>query len=76
MREEKIRIIPFHSVGNKNGILEAYFIEKLEIKRDGESEVIYQPMIAVTKDVISENERYQMILHPELIKQGGICSGF
>lgn len=76
LKEEKIRLIPFHSVGNKKGILEAYFIDKMEIRKDGEIDVINQPMIAITKDVISVNERYQMILHPELVKQGGICSGF
>ena len=68
LQEEKFRLIPFHSVGNEKGILEAYFIEKMEIRKDGEIILIKNPIIAITKDVISENEKYQMILHPELIK--------
>lgn len=70
-QEEKFRIVPFHSVGNEKGILEAYFIQEMEIRKAGEKIVIKNPIIAITKEVISENERYQMILHPELIRQGG-----
>ena len=40
----------------------------MEIRKDGEMILIKNPIIAITKDVISENEKYQMILHPELIK--------
>lgn len=76
LREEKFRLIPFHSVGKDRGILEAYFIEKIEIKHEGENRIIHQPIIAITKDTISANRNYQMILHPALLKQGGINSDF
>ena len=71
LQKEKFRIIPYHSVGNSRGILEAYFVERMEIKKDGEKLVIQNPLLAVTKEVISVNERYQMILHPTILKQGG-----
>ena len=67
MREENFRLIPFHSIGKDNGVLEAYFVEKLEVKREGENVIIQRPVIAFTKDVISTNGMYQMILHPEII---------
>lgn len=76
LREEKFRLIPFHSVGRDNGILEAYFIEKIEIKHEGENRIVHQPIIAITKDTISANKNYQMILHPSILKQGGINSDF
>lgn len=72
LQEEKFRLVPFYSVGNRKGILEAYFIEEMEIRGEGEVCRIKHPIIAVTKDLISVNKEYQMILHPELIKQGGM----
>ena len=76
LKEEKFRLIPFHSVGNDSGILEAYFIEKMEIENEGENKIIKHPIIAITKDTISANKNYQMILHPNILKQGGINSDF
>ena len=33
----------------------------------GENVVVQKPMIAITKDAVSVNGKYQMILHPEMI---------
>ena len=71
LKKEKFRMVPFHSIGKDRGILEAYFIEKMEIINEGENWVIFNPMIAITKDRISAGENYQMILHPALLEQGG-----
>ena len=71
LQKEKFRIIPYHSVGNPVGILEAYFVEGMVIKKDGEKLEIKNPLIAVTNEVISANKRYQMILHPTILEQGG-----
>ena len=76
LQREKIRVIPYHSVGNSAGILEAYFMEKMQIEKDGEKIELKNPLIAITKDVISVNEGYQMILHPIILKQGGKESDF
>lgn len=71
LKADKFRIVPFHSIGKEQGILEAYFIEKMEIIKEGENKVIFNPIIAITKDRISTGENYQMILHPALLEQGG-----
>ena len=54
--------------------MEAYFIEKMEIKIEGESKIVLNPIIAISKGKISANEKYQMILHPKILKHGGIDS--
>ena len=71
LKADKFRIVPFHSIGEEQGLLEAYFIEKMEIIKEGENRIIFNPMIAITKDKISTGENYQMILHPALLEQGG-----
>lgn len=76
LREERFRLIPFHSIGKEQGIMEAYFIDKMEIIHEGENRVIYNPIIAITKDRISAGKNYQMILHPALLEQGGRNNDF
>jgi len=71
LKADKFRVVPFHSIGKEQGILEAYFIEKMEIIKEGENRIIHNPMIAITKDRISAGENYQMILNPALLEQGG-----
>lgn len=71
LKQEKFRMVPFHSIGKERGLLEAYFIEKMEIISEGENRIIFNPIIAITKDRISAGESYQMILHPALLEQGG-----
>lgn len=75
LREERFRVVPFHSIGKEQGMMEAYFIDKMEIIHEGENRVIYNPIIAITKDRISAGKNYQMILHPALLEQGGIKNG-
>lgn len=76
LQEEKFRIIPYHSVGNANGLLKAYFIEKMEIEQQGEKVIVKNALLAITNDVISKNERYQMILHPKIVNRGGLKCDF
>ena len=72
LKEEKFRMVPFHSLGEERGMLEAYFIEKMEIRGKEGVRVIKNPIIAISKGNISANEKYQMILQPEILKYGGI----
>ena len=65
---ENFRIVPFSSIGKEKGVLEAYFIERMEIRRGGESIVVEKPIIAIAQNGISSKKMYQMILHPALLK--------
>lgn len=68
LKAENFRVVPFTSVGKERGILEAYFIEELVIKKDGECIMVEKPVIAIAKDIISAKKEYQMILHPALLE--------
>jgi hypothetical protein len=65
---QSFRAVPFHSVGKNKGILEAYAIERMELNRAGERIVVREPIIGITTEAISANEKYQMILHPALLE--------
>lgn len=65
--DEKFRAIPFHSVGKKNGMMEAYRIDCLEINKNGEIFRIDNPIVAVYKGELSGNGEYEMLLNQKLI---------
>ena len=66
---EKFRVIPFHALGTDKGILNGYEMDYLKIERkDGEIN-IDKPIIAISNESVSGRKKYQMILHPELLRE-------
>lgn len=64
---EKMKAIPYRSVGKSNGIMEGYEIPEIIIK-GGEENIRWQKVIVgISKNRVSASGRYQMILHPDLL---------
>lgn len=61
-------VIPYHSIGKKNGVLEGYEIEEMEIKSRNTQMKRKKVVVAVSKEKVSASNQYQMILHPQLIE--------
>lgn len=66
MRPEKLKIIPFHSLGKEQGVMEGYEIEEMEVVRGNEKKMMKHVVLAVYKGKISSKGKYQMILPSEL----------
>ncbi len=66
---EKLRAIPYHSVGKSNGIMEGYEIPEIIIKGREESIRWQKVVVGVSRNRVSANGRYQMILHPDLLNR-------
>lgn len=64
------RLIPFSSVGCKQGMLEAFGIERIKIGADEKIYEISPAVVAVSGKEIFENRPYQMILNAESIQSG------
>lgn len=69
IRKEKFRVIPFHSLGTKNGFLEAFVadyvqIETMDEKRKQDTIEREDVIIGVYEGKLSRDGSYQMILHP------------
>lgn len=61
--------VPFHSIGKKGGILQAFFADYLWIQTpEGKSEMIERPLLGITKEPLSSKDEYDMILHPDLFR--------
>lgn len=68
MPEEKCKVIPYHSVGKKNGILIGFECPEMIIRsRNGEKRA-EKVIVAVSQEELFTNGKYQMILHPQLLE--------
>lgn len=66
MKPEKFKIIPYHSIGRANGMMEGYEVDAMEVKGDAGEKQFEKVIIAIFKGKMSEKGGYQMILPPEL----------
>lgn len=64
-RAEKFKLIPFHSIGKENGILEGYEVDKIQVWEKTGFRDLVNVIIAVYKGNISAKGDYQMILPPQ-----------
>lgn len=66
MRPEKYKIIPYHSLGKENGVMEGYEIDTMKVMRKESEKQYDKVIIAIFKGKVSGKGSYQMILPPEL----------
>lgn len=65
-----IRMIPYHSVGRKRGIMTGIIVDDIEISgKDGKIQV-EKGVIGISEEPLSEKGVYQLLLHPDLMKYG------
>ena len=62
---DKIRYIPYRTIGKKNGVIPVITLDKMCIEGE-ENEWINNPLIGICDTKISENDEYDMILNPEV----------
>lgn len=77
-RISSVLYVPFRSVGVKEGVLPGIIFEKMEIYRGGRLFEIERPIVAVTKEPLSGNREFTMLLPEEFIlhtpgRDGGLC---
>jgi len=65
---DKIRMIPFKSIGAKNGMLIGFRPDKVEIKNNRESFEIQDVVIGICNFTLSKSGNYQGLLNPSIIK--------
>lgn len=62
---EKLRYIPYHSVGNSGGVLPLFEIDRIELTGQGKEARIERPLFAVCGDEM-DSEDYELILNPDI----------
>ncbi len=63
---EKLKVIPYRSIGQENGMMEGYEVPEIIID-SGEGLLRQQKaVVGISRTKVSADGRYQMILHPDL----------
>lgn len=66
-RETAFLPIAYHSIGKRDGTLEAFFADYMCIHiADKEKKLVSRPLLGITKEPLSSKNEYNMILHPDL----------
>lgn len=62
-----IRMIPFHTIGNKNGIMPAFRADKLCVEVEENMVEIPDVLLGISEQPVSTGGNYEIILNPMLI---------
>lgn len=66
--EIKLRLIPFRSLGNNNGILIGFIPDSIRVDLNNETKKLTDDIIvAIYNDKLAVNEQYNGLLHPEML---------
>lgn len=64
----KLRLIPFSSLGNDNGMLLGIVADHIRINLGDQTKDFHDVVIAMYNKKLSNDNSYQVLLHPELVK--------
>lgn len=62
-KDMRMYYVPYHSIGKSSGILPAVTLDYMSIQREKDLQRVEHPLIAVSKEPVNKEGRYQMILH-------------
>lgn len=62
---EKRYLVPFHSIGKEQGLLEAAELPLLTVEIGEEKYVFQKAVVAFSEETVTKKGNYQVILHPE-----------
>ena len=64
-----IRLIPFHSLGTENGLLETVTLEGMYILRGENPMYLEKPVFGIAREKLFQNDRYDVILNGTCMEQ-------
>jgi len=64
---EKLKVIPYHSMGKTHGIMMGMEVSNIKIRTDDWEKELPEGILAMYQGRLSESGSYQMILSPEWI---------
>lgn len=68
-RPEKMKVIPYRSIGQEHGMMEGYEVPEILIDSGGELLRQKKVILGISKTKVSTDGRYRMILHPDFCRE-------
>ena len=65
--EEMLFPIPYHSVGNTNGTMQAVVADYLSVNIGNQSYVIERPVLGIAEEALSGDGDYGLIINPDIL---------
>lgn len=65
---EGFRMIPFHSIGKKTGVLPGYLLERILVETEESTKEYKGIYVGISDEIISETNTYKMILNPKMLE--------
>ena len=64
------RVIPYHSIDKKAGLMPGYLIPEMQIEQNGFYRQYKNIYVGVRQEETGECENYKMIINPDMLKEG------
>lgn len=65
----KVFYIPYHSIGKSRGLLPGVTLDSMDIRRDADTQKIEHPVVAISKEPVSSQGEYQILLNPIIMDE-------
>lgn len=69
LKAEKLRVIPYHSVGKKHGLLQAAAVDEMYLEKAGQKLCCKKVLLAASTQKLSSKGRCRLLLHPALLEE-------
>ncbi len=73
--DARIKIVPYISVGNKNGIMVAYKVDKMKVEYHDEVNEISNVLIGFYNDALSKNDKYSALIGLQILERSTVNNG-
>lgn len=70
--DTRLKIIPYTSVGNSNGIMVAYKVDKVKVEYHGELSEINDVLIGFYNDALSRNNKYSALIGLQILERSKV----
>jgi stage II sporulation protein GA (sporulation sigma-E factor processing peptidase) len=67
-----IKIIPYVSVGNKNGIMVAYKVDNIKVEYQDEINELNNVLIGIYNDTLTKNNKYSALIGLQMLERSKI----
>ncbi len=67
-KPENYRVIPYHSIGRKRGILPGYLLQSIIVETQEGQKEYKEVYVGISEEILADSQNYKMILNPRIME--------